>query len=115
MHDLGVEVLYERLQILDPNYAATISEHDRHKLFGLSRSLHFRKRVSDFSKPTAVEEQIMTFAAGLSIIRVKSSTLASRFDAKRWSERFFGWGQNLEKRGLRENTSASQAIGYRQL
>src|SRR5205807_1307971 len=49
MQDFGPEVLYERLQMLDPQYAATISENDRHKIIrALEIMTISERRVSDF-------------------------------------------------------------------
>jgi tRNA dimethylallyltransferase len=62
MRDLGAEVLYERLQMLDPEYASTISEHDRHKIIrALEIMALSERRVSDFPKPAKLQEQDYDF------------------------------------------------------
>ncbi len=116
MHDLGVEVLFERLQILDPTYAATISEFDRHKII---RSLEImaisEKRVSDFSKPAQIEQQDYDFRCWF--IYYPREKLYSRIELRceeMVRNGFLEEVKELEQKGLRQNSSAQQAIGYRQ-
>jgi tRNA dimethylallyltransferase len=116
MHDLGVEVLYERLQMLDPEYAATISEHDRHKIVRALEIIAIsEQRVSDFSKPSTVLESNYDFRCWF--IYYPREKLYSRIELR--CEEMIRRGfleevQILDKAGLRQNASASQAIGYRQ-
>jgi tRNA dimethylallyltransferase len=116
MHDLGVEVLYERLQLLDPAYAATISEYDRHKIVRAIEIMAIsEKRVSDFSKPIHLQERDYDFRCWF--IYYPREKLYSRIEMR--CEEMIGKGfleevRALEQKGLRQNSSASQAIGYRQ-
>lgn len=116
MRELGPEVLYERLQILDPVYAATISEFDRHKIVRALEIMALSDRkVSDFPKPNHLQEQHYDFRCWF--IYYPRETLYSRIDAR--CEEMVRKGlidevKELEKQGLRENPSAAQAIGYRQ-
>ncbi|HSX11364.1 MAG TPA: tRNA (adenosine(37)-N6)-dimethylallyltransferase MiaA [Chlamydiales bacterium] len=116
MHDLGPEVLYERLQLFDPNYAATISEFDRHKIIrALEIMALSEKRVSDFPKPDKLLEQEYDFRCWF--IYYPRERLYSRIEMR--CDEMIGKGfldevRALEKNGLRKNPSASQAIGYRQ-
>lgn len=116
MRDLGVEVLYERLQILDPEYAATISEHDRHKIVRALEIIAIsEKKVSDFSKPSVSEEQNYDFRCWF--IYYPREKLYSRIEMRceeMIRRGFLDEVKALEKLGLRQNQSASQAIGYRQ-
>lgn len=116
MNELGVEVLYERLQMLDPEYAATISEYDRHKII---RSLEImaisEKRVSEFPKYTDLQEKKYDYRCWF--IYYPREHLYSRIEARcdeMIKNGFLEEVKELEKKGLRENISASQAIGYRQ-
>ncbi len=116
MHDLGAEVLYERLQMFDPHYAATISEFDRHKIIrALEIMALSEKRVSDFPKPDKLREQEYDFRCWF--LYYQRDKLYARIE-KRCDEMIqkglIQEVKELEKMGLRENLSASQAIGYRQ-
>jgi tRNA dimethylallyltransferase len=116
MRDLGPEVLYERLQMFDPQYAATISEFDRHKIIRALEIMSLsEKRVSDFPKPNQLQEQEYDFRCWF--IYYPRERLYSRIE-KRCDEMIqaglLDEVRELEKQGLRNNPSASQAIGYRQ-
>lgn len=116
MHDLGAEVLYERLQMFDPQYAATISEFDRHKIVrALEIMAIAEKRVSDFPKPDKLQEQEYDFRCWF--LYYPKARLYARIEKR--CEEMIEKGlidevKALEKLGLRENPTASQAIGYRQ-
>jgi tRNA dimethylallyltransferase len=116
MHDLGAEVLYERLQMFDPHYAATISEFDRHKIIrALEIMAIAERRVSDFPKPDKLQEQNYDFRCWF--LYYPKTRLYARIERR--CEEMIEKGlleevKTLEKRGLRENSTASQAIGYRQ-
>ena len=116
MRDLGPEVLYERLQMFDPVYAATISEFDRHKIIrALEIMALSEKRVSDFEKPNKLQEQKYDFRCWF--IYYPRERLYARIDSR--CDEMIRNGlidevKLLEKEGLRQNPSASQAIGYRQ-
>jgi tRNA dimethylallyltransferase len=116
MEELGPEVLYERLQMLDPEYAATISEYDRHKII---RSLEImaisERRVSDFPKPGQLLSEEWDFRCWF--IYYPRERLYSRIEIRcdeMIRKGFLEEVRYLEKKGLRNNPSASQAIGYRQ-
>jgi len=116
MHDLGPEVLYERLQMFDPNYAATISEFDRHKIIrALEIMALSERRVSDFPKADKLQEQEYDFRCWF--VYYPRERLYARIE-QRCEEMvrkgFLDEVRQLEQMGLRENPSAAQAIGYRQ-
>lgn len=116
MRDLGPEVLYERLQIFDPDYAATITEFDRHKIIrALEIMVLSERRVSDFPKADKLQEGDADFRCWF--LYYPRERLYARIE-KRCEEMvkrgFIDEVRELEKRGLRKNLSASQAIGYRQ-
>jgi tRNA dimethylallyltransferase len=116
MRDLGPEILFERLQMLDPVYAATISENDRHKIIRALEIIALSDRkVSEFPKPNKLQEQEFDFRAWF--IYYPREKLYSRIEAR--CEEMIGQGflnevRFLEDKGLRLNPSASQAIGYAQ-
>lgn len=116
MRELGPEVLYERLQMFDPHYAATISEFDRHKIIrALEIMALSERRVSDFAKPDKLQEQEYDFRCWF--LYYPRDKLYARIEQR--CEDMVKRGlldevKELEKRGLRENPTASQAIGYRQ-
>jgi tRNA dimethylallyltransferase len=116
MHDLGPEVLYERLQLFDPVYASTISEFDKHKIIrALEIMALSERRVSDFPKANQLHEQKYDFRCWF--IYYPRERLYSRIDARCDEMLRLGFLEEvkqLEQKGLRDNTSAAQAIGYRQ-
>ncbi len=116
MGELGPEVLYERLQMLDPDYAATISEQDRHKIIrALEIMALSERRVSDFPKPGELQEQEYDFRCWF--LYYPRERLYSRIDLRceeMIRKGFLEEVKALEKNGLRKNPPASQAIGYRQ-
>jgi len=116
MRDLGPEVLYERLQMFDPQYAATISEFDRHKIIRALEIMSLsEKRVSDFPKPNQLQEQEYDFRCWF--IYYPREKLYSRIEMRcdeMIRDGLLDEVRELAKNGLKDNPSASQAIGYRQ-
>lgn len=116
MEELGPDVLYEQLQMLDPQYAATISERDRHKILrALEIILTSEKKVSSFPKPNQLQNQNYDFRCWF--LHRPKDILYLRTN-KRCEEMldagFINEVKKLKNEGLLENPSASQAIGYRQ-
>lgn len=116
MKDLGPEVLYERLQMLDPAYASTISEKDRHKIVrALEIMTLSERRVSDFPKLQDFQEQTYDFRCWF--LYYPREKLYSRIEMRcdeMLKKGFLQEVRELDKKGIRKNSSASQAIGYRQ-
>lgn len=114
MEQMGPEVLYERLQILDPEYAKTITERDKNKII---RALEIicisKKKVSDFRLKH--EDKGYDFRSWF--IYYPKETLYPRID-KRCDEMIekglIEEVCSLKEKGLLENQSAALAIGYRQ-
>lgn len=113
MEELGPEVLYERLQMLDPEYAATISEYDRHKIVRALEIMALSdQKVSDFPKPDHLEYDYRCW-----FIYYPRERLYTRIEMRcdeMLQQGFLEEVKELEGKGLRENLSAAQAIGYRQ-
>ncbi len=117
MREMGPEILYERLQILDPEYAATIGEYDRHKIVRALEIIALSDRkVSDFPKPgSRLIEQDYDFRCWF--IYYPRETLYARIEMRceeMLKKGFLDEVHALDQRGLRVNSSAAGAIGYRQ-
>ncbi|MDE3055396.1 MAG: tRNA (adenosine(37)-N6)-dimethylallyltransferase MiaA [Verrucomicrobiota bacterium] len=116
INELGAEVLYERLQILDPTYAATISERDRHKIVRALEIIALsEKKVSEFPKSASLQEEEYDFRCWF--IYYPREELYRRIETR--CDEMIAQGlieevSSLEKVGLRENSTAAGAIGYRQ-
>ena len=113
---IGSEALYERLKHLDPQYANTITKHDKQKII---RALEIMtvtgKKVSKFSWKGRSKPQNYNFRCWF-LYRPRDllyKRIEERCD-RMIAEGFLEEVVRLEKEGLRSNTSAVQAIGYRQ-
>lgn len=113
---LGSEMLYERLKHLDPQYANTITKNDKQKIVRALEIVALTgKKVSKLSWQGRRKPQNYDFRCWF-LSRPRES-LYRRIDERcdQMIERgFLEEVTNLEKQGLRLNSSASQAIGYRQ-
>jgi len=116
MHDLGPEVLYERLQMLDPLYASTISEKDKHKIIrALEIMALSEKLVSEFPKQGDPADQPYDFRCWF--LYYPRERLYSRIDMRcddMIQKGLLQEVRDLIPKGLKDNPSAAQAIGYRQ-
>ena len=116
MKEKGSEALYEKLKKIDPDYAQTITANDKQKIVrGLEIITVTDRKVSHFSKQTSEEMQAYDFRCWF---LYKSKDLLYPIIEKR-CEQMIEAGllqevKELEKRGLSRNSTASQAIGYRQ-
>lgn len=116
MREMGPEVMYERLQLLDPEYAATISERDRHKIIRALEIMTLADcRVSDFPKQTKAVNQEYDFRCWF--VYYPREVLYKRIEERcevMLANGFLEEVKELDQKGLRINSAASQAIGYRQ-
>ncbi len=114
--DLGPIALYERLKSLDPDYAIRITSADRHKIVrGLEIISITGLKVTEFTPSSP--EQVAAYDFRCWFLYMPLSDLYARIETR--CERMLEKGlldevKELEKRGLRGNSSAAQAIGYRQ-
>ena len=111
----GHEALYKRLKELDPEYAASITSNDKHKIVrGLEIISLTNKRVSEFPK-VSLEPQKYNFRCWFLYMpkEILYRLIEQRCD-EMMQKGFFAEVRELEKLGLRSNSSASQAIGYKQ-
>ncbi|MBI3211562.1 MAG: tRNA (adenosine(37)-N6)-dimethylallyltransferase MiaA [Simkania negevensis] len=116
IQEFGIDPFYEKLQAVDPQYAKTISPRDKHKIIrGLEIITLTGKKVSDF--PRIVPSLAPEFDFRCWFIYYPREILYPRIEMRcdeMIAKGFIDEVEQLEKEGLRENLSASQAIGYRQ-
>ena len=115
MDEKGALVLFSRLQKLDPEYAATITSCDKHKIIRALEIIAItNKKASSFAKERGRQTQ---YNARCWFLHRPRDIVYHRIE-KRCDEMiqqgFLEEVESLEKIGLRENSSASSAIGYRQ-
>jgi len=113
---LGVEVLYDWLQLQDPEYAATITNRDKQKIVRALEIIALTgEKVSAFVwkyRPLLPDYNFHCW-----FIHRPRSSLYSRVEER--CDRMLEDGlldeiEALEKTGMLKNPSACQAIGYRQ-
>ena len=113
---LGCETLYERLKHFDPQYAASITKNDKQKIIRALEIVTLTgKMVSKLSWKARCYPQNYNFRCWF--LHRPRENLYKRIEAR--CDKMIEQGllqevATLDKMGLRSNTSASQAIGYRQ-
>jgi len=113
---LGLPSLYERLTLLDPEYAKTISCSDVHKIFrGLEIIELSGKKVSEF--PWSERPPLSLYDCRAWFLHMPRKELYVRLDNR--CEEMLDAGLleevvSLDRQGIRENPTARRAIGYRQ-
>ncbi len=112
----GSVALYERLKQLDPHYAATITCHDKQKIVRALEIIALTgKKVSKLSwkgrrKPQNYDFRCWFLHRPRDVIYKRIEQRCDKMIAAGLLDEVAA----LEKQGLRTNSSASQAIGYRQ-
>lgn len=116
MKNLGAEALYEKLEEVDPDYAKTISSNDKHKIIRALEIMTLSgKKVSSFPRSVPSEHSEYDFRCWF--LHYPREILYPRIEERcnqMLSSGFLDEVKRLEEKGLRENSSASNAIGYRQ-
>jgi len=112
----GLFSLYEKLAILDPEYAATITENDKHKIIRALEIIAIsKKRVSSFRISKDSKNSEYDFRSW--VLHMPKDILYKRVE-KRCEEMikkgFIDEVKKLENEGIRKNKIASKAIGYKQ-
>lgn len=116
MEQMGSEFLFERLRQLDPQYANTITKYDKQKIVRALEIITLTgKKVSRL--PWVSQTKTQNFDFRCWFLHRPKDHLYRRIDTR--CDVMLGGGfleevERLEKEGLRDNSSASQAIGYRQ-
>jgi len=117
MEDFGSEALFDRLQKLDPQYASTITKNDKQKIVRALEIITLTgKLVSKLSWKGRQKPLNYDFHCWL-LDRPRQhlyQRIEKRCD-KMMAEGFIDEVIRMEKEGLSSNTSAAQAIGYRQV
>lgn len=118
LEKFGVELLFEKLTLLDPQYAATITLQDRHKIVRALEIITItNKKVTDFPKPNYNEENL-PFQFLCYFMYYPKPQIYQRIE-KRCDEMMQqGLVEETKKmiiKGLENNSSAANAIGYRQV
>jgi tRNA dimethylallyltransferase len=116
MKEQGARALFEQLMQLDPEYAHTITQNDKHKIIRALEIISLtNKKVSQFSKQNSIDTQKYNFRCWFLYMpkEILYRMIESRCD-EMIAKGFLNEVKALEKLGLRNNSSASQAIGYRQ-
>ncbi|NGX63690.1 MAG: tRNA dimethylallyltransferase [Candidatus Anoxychlamydiales bacterium] len=116
LNEMGADVLFERLQMLDPEYAKTITHKDRHKIIRALEIIAITKqKVSEIPKPNLEQKPLYNYR--LWFLYLPKEILYEKVN-KRCDEMikqgFIEEVKALKEKGLENNYSASQAIGYRQ-
>lgn len=116
LHEMGPEPLYEKLKSLDPEYAKTITSNDKHKIIRALEIISITKqKVSQIPKPKINQELLYNFRLWFlyypkEILYEKVNERCDQMVEKGFIEEV----EKLDKKGLENNYSAAQAIGYRQ-
>lgn len=112
----GSEVLFERLKELDPQYANTITKNDKQKIVRALEILTLTgKKVSKLSWKGRRRPQNYDFHCWF--LNRPRESLYKRIDKrcdKMLADGFLEEVEYLNNKGLSTNSSAAQAIGYRQ-
>lgn len=113
---LGSDVLFERLRQLDPQYANSITKHDKQKIVRALEIIALTgKKVSKLTWKTRRRPLNYDFRCWF-LHRPKDhlyQMIEKRCD-KMLAAGFLDEVETLVREGLQSNSSASQAIGYRQ-
>jgi tRNA dimethylallyltransferase len=116
MASKGTQIMYDKLKDLDPDYALTITQKDRHKIIRALEILFItRQKISDL--PAVSSENSENYDFRCWFVYMPKEALYPQIEMRcdrMIAEGFLEEVKTLEKEGLSKNTTASQAIGYRQ-
>jgi len=116
IEQLGSEALYNRLTELDPQYAKSITKNDKQKIVRALEIITLtNKKVSKLSWKGRRKPQNFDFHCWF--LHRPKDKLYERIDKRcdrMLKEGFLEEVMRVEPQGLRQNSSACQAIGYRQ-
>lgn len=112
----GIASLYERLSLLDPEYAQTVSHADVHKILrGLEIIEVSGQKVSDFS--WGERPPLSLYDCRAWFLHMPRKELYARLDERCHEMLERGLIEEvieLDRQGIRSNPTARRAIGYRQ-
>ena len=111
----GPELLYNKLESLDPEYASTITPRDTHKIVRALEIMSITdEKVSNLSWNNRKEWSQYDFCCWF--LHRSKPLLYQRIEERcdeMLKKGLLDEVKTLEKKGLKENSSASQSIGYR--
>lgn len=111
----GPLVLYDKLKALDPEYANTITFRDRHKIIRALEIITLtHQKVSFFERSRILSEE---YDFRCWFLYMPKETLYPKIENRCDQMLAHGFVEEVKRligEGLKENSSASQAIGYRQ-
>lgn len=113
---LGSEIMFEHLKELDPEYAASITKHDKQKIVRALEIIQLTgEKVSHLSWRERQRPQNYDFHCWF-LHRPREELYKNINDRcdKMLEQGFLKEVESLIEQGLLKNSSASQAIGYRQ-
>lgn len=115
MNTKGTEHLFNQLKDLDPDYALTITQNDRHKIIRALEIISLTgQKVSSAAPPSSENLDLYDFRCWF--LYMPKESLYPRIEMrcdKMIAEGFIEEVKGL-KEDLRKNSTASQAIGYKQ-
>lgn len=114
--EVGIEVMFDKLKELDPEYAATITKNDKQKVVRALEIIRLTgEKVSSLSWKDRQQPQNYDFRCWF--LNRPKELLYKRINKRceqMVAQGFLDEVRHLEKEGIRGNSSAAQAIGYRQ-
>jgi tRNA dimethylallyltransferase len=116
LNRFGIEALYDRICKLDPEYAKSITKQDRHKILrALEIMAITHKKVSDFHPQRHSKGLDLQFHCWfLSRSRQELYRRIEQRCDQMMRIGFLEEVEELEKKGIKDNITAQNAIGYRQ-
>jgi len=111
----GVEALYQKLSQADPEYAKSITSADKHKIVRALEIISItKKKVSDFPK---MKKEDTPYDFRCWFLYMSKEVLYPHIEMR--CDEMIAAGlidevRDLDSKGLRKNSTASQSIGYRQ-
>jgi tRNA dimethylallyltransferase len=116
MEEKGSKAMYDKLKDLDPDYAYSITQNDRHKIIrGLEIISITQQKVSALPPVSTPNTEQYDFRCWF--LYMPKEILYPRIEMrcdKMIADGFVEEVKKLEQQGLSKNPTASQAIGYRQ-
>ncbi|MEM1282459.1 MAG: tRNA (adenosine(37)-N6)-dimethylallyltransferase MiaA [Chlamydiota bacterium] len=114
--EIGIEAMFDKLKDLDPEYAASITKNDKQKVVRALEILRLTgEKVSSLSWKDRRQPQNYDFRCWF--LNRPKELLYERINKRcdnMVAKGFLDEVRRMDKEGIRENSSAAQAIGYRQ-
>lgn len=113
----GIELMYEKVLKLDPDYAASITKYDRHKIIRALEIMELtNSRVSQIPRPSQ-EDIASDVDFRCWFMHYPKSILYPKIEER--CDTMLDMGllsevQELKEKGIEKNSSAVSSIGYRQ-